>query len=118
MTTDPSVTMEWTKRRGRAPGIAHQEGRVRLMIGDAPVGVLKVERGTVEILADGDASAVVRAIDEASLVQLLGGDLHPVVARLQQRAVAEGDIGLALRILLGLRSGSPWSSGAARSAQP
>ena len=88
------------------------------MIGDTPVGVLKVERGTVEILPDGDAAAVVRAIDQASLMQLLGGKLHPVVARLQQRAIAEGDVGLALRILLGLRAGSPWSSGAARSAQP
>jgi hypothetical protein len=106
---------EWANKSGPAPGAAHIEGRVRLVIGDAPVGVLKVERGTVEILPDGDAPAVLLATDRGTLMELLGGDLHPVVARLQHRAVAEGDNGLALRILLGLRAGSPWSSRAVKS---
>jgi hypothetical protein len=79
------------------------------MIDDAPVGVLKVEGSAVEIAPDGEAETLLRANDQATLVQLLGGDLHPVVARLQGRAAVEGDTRFALRVLLGLQAGSPWT---------
>jgi hypothetical protein len=88
---------------------------MRLMIGDAPVGVLKVERGGAKILPGGDAPAVLRAQDQTTLVQLLGGELHPVVARLQQRAALEGDPRVGLRILLALQAGSPWTGLAQKS---
>ena len=119
MTTDHSIgtSTDWTIRSGPAPGVEGLVGRLRLMIADEPVGMLTVERGVVEILPDSDATCVLRAKDQATLIQLLGGDLHPMVARLQQCAVIEGDSRLALRILLALQAGSPWSGLAPRSQQ-
>jgi hypothetical protein len=58
---------------------------------------------------------VLRAEDQVTLIQLLGGELHPMVARLQQCAVIEGDSRIALRILLALQAGSPWTGLAPRS---
>ena len=109
MTADRSadISIEWTTRSGPAPGVEGLAGKLRLMIADAPVGLLTVERGAAEILPDCDAACVLRAKDQATLIQLLGGELHPIVARLQQCAVIEGDSRLALRILLALQAGSP-----------
>ena len=103
------ISMDWIVRSGPAPGVEGLAGKLRLMIADEPVGLLTLERGAVEILPDCDAPAVLRAEDKATLIQLLGGELHPVVASLQQCAVIEGDSRLAFRILLSLQAGSPWS---------
>ena len=104
-----STSVDWTIRSGPAPGVEGLVGKLRLMIAEEPVGLLTVERGAVEILPDSDGSAVLRAEDQATLIQLLGGELHPMVASLQQCVVIEGDSQLALRILLALQAGSPWS---------
>ena len=111
MTSDLSagVSPEWPTKSGPAPGVEGLAGKLRLMIADAPVGLLAVERGVVEICPDCEAPAVVRVEDQATLIQLLGGELHPMVARLQQCLVIEGDSRLALRILLALQAGSPWT---------
>ena len=108
---------DWATRSGPAPGVEGLVGRLRLIIADAPVGLLTVERGLVEILPDCEAPAGLRVEDHATLIQLLGGELHPMVARLQQCCVIEGDSRLALRILLALQAGSPWTGLAPRSAQ-
>jgi hypothetical protein len=88
------------------------------MVADEPVGLLTIERGVVEILPDCEAGAVLRAEDHTTLIQLLGGELHPIVARLQQCIVIEGDSRLALRILLALQAGSPWTGVMPRSERP
>jgi len=113
-----SVSTDWTTKSGPAPGINRLAGRIRLMIAEEAVGLLTVERGAVEILPDCDAPAVLRAEDHATLIQLLGGELHPVVADLQQCVVMEGDTRLALRILLALQAGSPWSGLVPRGTRP
>jgi hypothetical protein len=105
---------DWISKSGPAPGIEGLAGKLRLIIADAPIGLLTVERGAVEILPDCDAPAVLRVEDQVTLIQLLGGELHPMVARLQQCVVIEGDSRLALRILLALQAGSPWTGLAPR----
>ncbi|HWU56321.1 MAG TPA: hypothetical protein VN175_12515 [Rhizomicrobium sp.] len=74
-----------------------------------PVGILHVEHGAVSVQAGNDATALLVVDCHHTLLGVLGGGTHPVVANLQGRLRVEGDRALALRILLGLRSGSPWS---------
>lgn len=106
---------EWTRMRGRAPGLDGLEGQMRLIVNDSPVGLLNVAGEEVEIAPEGASSASLIADNEQTLLQLLGGELHPVVARLQERARVEGDTRFALRVLLGLQAGSPWTGLAPRS---
>jgi hypothetical protein len=104
------ATTEWTARQGPAAGVEGLAGCVRLIVADVPVGVLKIDDGAVEIIPDGEASAAIRVDAQSTLEQLLGGDLHPVVAWLQGRLRYEGDVRFTLQALLGLQAGSPWSS--------
>jgi hypothetical protein len=84
-------------------------GNMKLSVENEPVGVLHVEHGQVSIELDGDASALLAVDSHNTLLHVLGGEQHPFVANLQGRLRVEGDRALALRILLGLRAGSPWS---------
>jgi putative sterol carrier protein len=99
---------ELMRKRGRAEGLDGLSGRLRLQVAGAPVGVLKVEDGEVEIEPDGEASTLLKADSEPTLVSLLSGELQVIVAALQGRARVEGDIGLVIRIFFGLRAASPW----------
>lgn len=100
---------KWASLRGHAPGLEDISGRLRLQVAGGDAGVLKVESGAVEILPEGDASALMAVDSQATLLSVLGGDTHPFVAFLQGRLRLEGDRALALRIGFGLRAGSPWS---------
>jgi hypothetical protein len=100
--------MAWTAVKGRADELHGLWGKFRLVADGTTVGLLNVEDGEVRIDPHGEASNVLATDTLATLLALLGGELHPVVARLQGRAWIEGDSGLGLRILLGLRAGSPW----------
>lgn len=100
---------EWASKRGQAAGLEDISGQLRLQVAGAPAGVLKVERGAVEIAPDGDAPALLEVDGQPTLLGVLGGELHPFVAFLQGRLRLEGDRALALRILFGLQAGSPWS---------
>ncbi len=102
---------ELMRKRGRAEGLEGLSGRLRLQAGGAPVGVLKVEDGGVAIDPDGEASTLLMADTEPTLVRLLSGELQVIVACLQGRARVEGDIGLVIRIFFGLRAASPWRTG-------
>jgi hypothetical protein len=42
-------------------------------------------------------------------MELLRGDLPPIVAHLQGRLRFEGDAALALKVLFGLQENSPWA---------
>lgn len=104
--TEPT---KWASMRGHAPGLEDIVGRLRLQVAGVDAGVLKVESGAVEILPEGDASALMAVDSQATLLSVLGGDTHPFVAFLQGRLRLEGDRALALRIGFGLQAGSPWS---------
>jgi hypothetical protein len=109
MNKDEVSREQWRNRRGQAPGLLDLIGDLKLSVGDKPVGVLHVEHGQVSSAPDGDASALLAVDSQNTLLRVLGGELHPFVANLQGRLRIEGDRALALRILLGLRAGSPWS---------
>ena len=99
---------ELMRKRGRAEGLEGFSGRLGLRVAGAPVGVLKVEDGEVEIEPDGEAATLLTADSEPTLVCLLSGELQMIVAALQGRARVQGDIGVAIRIFFGLRAASPW----------
>jgi hypothetical protein len=104
------LAQDWPSRHGQAIGIEGLSGRIRLNIGDTTIGRLTVApNGSVEIQPDGEAEASVTADTPQTLVGLLGGERHPVVARLQGRISIGGDVGLFIRAFLGLQAGSPWS---------
>jgi hypothetical protein len=104
------VAPDWPSRRGRAAGVKGLSGRIRLNIGDTNIGCLKVSPdGTVEILPDGEAEAFVTADTPQTLIGMLGGEKHPIVARLQGRVSTGGDISFAIQTFFGLQAGSPWS---------
>ena len=104
------LAQDWPSRRGQAIGVEGLSGRIRLNIGDTTIGCLKVAPdGSVEILPDGEAEASLTADTPQTLVGLLGGEKHPVVARLQGHVSTSGDIGFVIRTFLGLQAGSPWS---------
>jgi hypothetical protein len=101
---------DWPSRHGEATGVKGLSGLIRLNVGDTIIGRLKVAPdGAVQILPDGEAEASLIADTPQTLVGLLGGDRHPVVARLQGRITTSGDVGLVIRTFLGLQAGSPWS---------
>jgi hypothetical protein len=84
-------------------------GRIRLQVAGTDAGVLRVANGEAEIGPDGEAAGSVSADTLQTLVGLLGGEVHPIVARLQNRVQVDGDVPLILRVFLGLQAGSPWS---------
>jgi hypothetical protein len=80
-----------------------------LEVSSQPVGLLHIENGKGSILAQGDAPATVSFDTEQTLKRVLGGALHPIVARLQQRVDVAGDAALVLKVLMGLQAQSPWT---------
>lgn len=107
--TELAVPADWTSRSGPASGLVDLTARIRLQVGEEPVGVLKIAGGAVAIGPDGEAAGSVSADTLQTLVGLLGGEVHPIVARLQNRVLVDGDVPLILRVFLGLQAGSPWS---------
>ena len=111
VTDKPAVLPpDWTTKNGRAEALEGLWGKLRLVAAGATIGVLKVADGEVEIEPQGSASTALETDTLATLVSLLAGELHPIVARLQGRAWIVGDPALGLRVLLGLRAASPWRS--------
>jgi hypothetical protein len=98
----------WTTKHGHVEGLDGLNDQIRLRVGDDIVGFLQVIDGSVEIAQVGQAETVLACDNLQTLQKLLGGELHPVIARLQGHAHVEGNPSLALEILLGLRDGSPW----------
>jgi putative sterol carrier protein len=72
--------------------------------------MLVEESGEVWIAADGEPCALIAMDTHETLVDLLRGDLPPIVAHLQGRLRFEGDAALALRVLFGLQEHSPWAA--------
>lgn len=104
-----AVPSDWASLRGPGSGLTGLSGRIRLQVAGTDVGVLKVAGGAAEIAPDGEADATVNAETLPTLVGLLAGEVHPIVARLQNRVSADGDGALIVRVFLGLQGDSPWS---------
>jgi hypothetical protein len=95
---------------GEAPGLAGVVGRMRLMIGDQPVGVLEVRNGWAKLLPDGgqvDVTGI--CVSGDILVKMLQGRVNPVVMALQAEARLQGDRERGVKIIYGLRAGSPFA---------
>jgi hypothetical protein len=96
---------------GSAPGLAGVRGRMRVDVDGKTVGVLVVDDGRVELTNDqGPTDAVFIFHTAQDLRQMVRGELNPVVGALQGRMRTEGNVALAIRVALGLRSGSPFVS--------
>ena len=101
----------WETVRGRAPGLAGVSCRAEIRIAGQPAGVLQVEEtGDVSIVGKGKTTVLIALDSRETLIDLLRGELPPIVAHLQGRLRFEGDGDLALRILFGLQAGSPWAA--------
>jgi putative sterol carrier protein len=86
-----------------APELAGLSGRLRVRAGGRMVGVLRVDAGEVEMAPDdGTADATLLCASEADLDQILRGELNVVVAALQGRLAMEGDLQLAVKMVLSL----------------
>ncbi len=110
-----TIPIDWTEHHGPGEGLKGLSGSVRLMADGLQVGILNVADGAAKISPDGAADATLHADTLTTLIGLLGGEVQPVVARLQNRLRVDGDVGLVIRIFFGLRAGSPWSGILARS---
>jgi hypothetical protein len=95
---------------GEAPGLAGIVGRMRLVVEDQPLGVLDVNNGHVKLVSDGgavDVTAVCSSRDVA--IKLLRGTINPVVMALQNEGRLQGDRERGVKIVYGLRAGSPFA---------
>jgi hypothetical protein len=96
--------------RGHAPGLVGVSGRVLVRAGGEALGVLAVDDGDVEFIpGEGEADATLLVGDREDLALILRGQLNPLVAALQDRLEAEGDLALAVEVILGLEAGSPFT---------
>ncbi len=94
---------------GDAPGLAGIVGRMRLMVGDQALGVLAVDNGRAKLVPDGppvDVTAV--CVSRDLIISLLRGQLNPVLMALKSQGRLHGDRERGIKILYGLRAGSPF----------
>jgi hypothetical protein len=106
-----SISVQWAAVRGLAPGLAGISGCMELHVANTSAGLMLVEEsGEVCIAQDGEAVALIATDSDETLLELLRGDLPPIVAHLQGRLRFEGDAALALRVLFGLQENSPWAA--------
>ena len=94
---------------GDAPGLAGLVCRMRLMVGDQAVGVLAVDNGRAKLVPDEppvDVTAVFCSRDV--LVSILRGQLNPVMMALRSQGRLHGDRERGVKIVYGLRAGSPF----------
>ena len=95
---------------GDAPGLAGIVGRMRLMVGDTALGVLAVDNGHAKLLPDGppvDVTTVCRSRE--LLIGLLRGQINPVMMALRSEGRLHGDRERGVKIIYGLRAGSPFA---------
>lgn len=92
-----------------SPALAGISGRMRLSVGDKPLGVLVVDDGHLALTDDeGPVDVTVICATREDLIKLLRGEINIVVAALRGLVRQEGDRALGATIALGLRAGSPF----------
>ena len=102
---------------GVAPGLAGVHGRLRIEVGDKPVGTLVVEGTHVELSDDtSEADATVLCATDDDFRKLLKGELNPFIASMRGWALLKGDRHFGTRVIMGLRAGSPFAAGAGEGA--
>jgi putative sterol carrier protein len=92
-----------------SPALAGVAGRVRLMVGDQALGVLVVDDGHLSLKEDGDpVDVTITCATREILVKLLRGEINPVVAALRGEVRQRGNREFGVKVVLGLRAGSPF----------
>jgi putative sterol carrier protein len=89
------------------PSLAGLSGQIRIDVAAEPAWVLAIHDGTLSrrpAAGAEDADAVLVCDSEQTLAAFQRGRLNPVVAMLQGLVHAEGDIPLAIRVILGLQA--------------
>ena len=111
LTSAEAASGHWASIRGTSPGRAGLCGCMELHVASSPAGLMLVEEtGEIWIGENGVACALIATDSHDTLIELLRGDLPPIVAHLQGRLRFEGDAALALRVLFGLQEESPWAA--------
>jgi putative sterol carrier protein len=92
-----------------APALAGVSGRMRFMVGDKALGVLVVDDGHVSMIDDGNpVDVTVTCATREILAKLLRGEINPVVAALRGEVRQRGNREFGVKVVLGLRAGSPF----------
>ena len=88
------------------PSLAGLSAQLRIDVAGHPAWVLVIHDGTFSgrpAAGAEDADAVLECDSEKTFAALHRGQLNPVVAMLQGLVHAEGDVALAIRVILGLQ---------------
>jgi hypothetical protein len=92
-----------------SPALAGVSGRMRFMVADKAVGVLVVNDGHLSMTDDGNpVDVTVTCATREILVKLLRGQINPVVAALRGELYQRGNREFGVKVVLGLRAGSPF----------
>jgi hypothetical protein len=95
----------------QAPGLSGVVGRMRLLVAGQPVGLLVVDNDRVKLTPDaGPVDVSLECSTREHLVDALRGELNPVVAALRGWARLQGNREMGVKIIYGLREGSPLAS--------
>jgi putative sterol carrier protein len=87
--------------------LAGLSGQLRIDVAGQPAWVLVIHDGTLSrrpAAGAEDADAVLKCDSEQTLEAFQRGQLNPIVAMLQGLVRADGDIPLAIRVVLGLQA--------------
>jgi hypothetical protein len=95
------------------PALIGVDGRLLLEVEGAPVTLLQIAGGHAQIAGHAEAESPDASIDFSdaqTLMDVLGGELNPVVAALQGRMSITGNRLLATKALLGLPADKPFAT--------
>jgi putative sterol carrier protein len=92
-----------------SPALSGISGRMRLAVGGKSLGVLVIDDGHLTLTDDEQpADVTANCATRTDLIKLLRGEINPVVAALRGIVRQRGDRALGVKIVLGLRAGSPF----------
>jgi SCP-2 sterol transfer family len=90
----------------RVPGLEGVSGTMRVEVqGKPPPLFFKIHDGLIDPVADpgGQVDATISFSDESCVEELLSGKLNPIVAGLQDRLDANGDLALVAKVIYELQ---------------
>jgi putative sterol carrier protein len=89
------------------PSLAGLSARLRVDVSGQPTQMLEIHDGTFSsrpAAGAEDADAVLQCDSQETVTAFRRGELNPIVAMLQGRMHAEGDVALAIRVIRGLQA--------------
>jgi len=120
MSLTSATLQEWIQAcegtRRSAPGLAGVEGLLLLELEGNPLATLRIDNGHAQLARDtrtadaAAADAVADFSEEQALIEVLSGELNPVVAILQGRMHVSGNHIFATKTVLGLQVDKPFGS--------